>query len=322
MASDVRPQVDGIIVARLFKEGSYVQAGQPLYRIDPRPYRANRDQAAAALESAQANYAAAQAQAGRYGALTEPDAVSKQQVDNTFAAAREARASVHQNAAALESARINLGYTLVRAPISGRIGRSLVTPGALVTASQAGALATIQQLDPIYVDVVQSGDALLALRRQLAKGSVLPSGTEATLTLSDGTAYPRPGHIEFAEVTVDETTGTVTLRARFPNPKDVLLPGLFVRVRTPQGMIPNAVLAPQQGITRDAKGNATALVVGPGNRVVQTPVTTEQAIGDAWLVTSGLKQGDRLIVVGTQQASPGAVVRPVATHLPNAVASR
>ncbi|MDD1451399.1 efflux RND transporter periplasmic adaptor subunit [Sphingomonas sp. H160509] len=317
--SDVRPQVDGIILARLFREGTYVRAGQPLYRIDPSQFRASRDQAAATLENSQATYAAAQAQASRYGSLTDPDAVSKQQFDNTVAAAREARATIHLSAAALEAARINLGYTLIRAPISGRISRSAVTPGALVTASQATALATIQQLDPIYVDLVQSSDALLTLRRALAKGSVLPSSTTVTLKLPDGSSYPHPGTVEFTEVTVDENAGTVTLRARFPNPEGLLLPGMFVRVAAPQGVTPNGILAPQQGITRDPKGNATALVLGAGNTVVATPVIAAQAVGEAWLVTRGLKRGDRLIVDGTDNAVPGSVVRPIPVRLPTLV---
>lgn len=312
LASDVRPQVDGIIQARLFQEGAIVHAGQPLYRIDPRPYRASRDQAAAALENARASYAAARAQADRYRTLSDADAVSRQQIDNTIAAAREALAMVHQDAASLESARINLAYTVVRAPITGRIGRSAFTPGALVTASQASALATIQQLDPIYVDVVQSSDALLALRRSLAQGSVLPASAVVRLRLQDGSDYPQPGTIEFSEVTVDQDAGTVTLRARFPNPQGMLLPGMFVRVRAAQGIVPNGILAPQQGITRDPKGNATALVVGPNNKVAQRAVTTSQAIGDKWLVTGGLRAGDRLIVEGTEKAQPGATVKPVA----------
>ncbi|UAK25068.1 efflux RND transporter periplasmic adaptor subunit [Sphingomonas nostoxanthinifaciens] len=311
LASDVRPQVDGLILKRLFTEGTIVHAGQPLYQIDPRQYRASRDQAAGLLENSQATYAAAQAQAERYRALTDINAVSKQAIDNAVAQAREAKASIHQNAASLYAAKVNLDYTLVRAPITGRISRSAVTPGALVTASQTTALATIQQLDPIYVDIVQSSDALLALRRSLAKGSVLPSAATVQLKLSDGSAYPHTGRIEFAEVTVDETTGTVTLRARMPNPEGILLPGMFVRVEAAQGIVPNGILAPQQGITRDPKGNATALVVGPDNKVAQRTVFTKQAIGDKWLITSGLKPGDRLVVEGTDKAQPGAVVKPV-----------
>jgi membrane fusion protein (multidrug efflux system) len=316
-SSDVRPQVDGIIQKRLFEQGSLVRAGQPLYLIDPRPYIATRDQAAATLESARANYAAAQAQADRYKTLSDIQAVSRQQIDNTIATARADLATVHQDEASLRSAQINVDYTRVRAPISGRISRTIVTPGALVTASQTDALATIQQLDPIYVDIVQSSDALLALRQSLAKGNVMPASTTVHLKLSSGVDYPLAGKIEFAEVTVDETAGTVTLRARFPNPQGVLLPGLFVRVVAPQGVVPNGILAPQQGITRDPKGNATALVVGPGNKVVQRDVTAAQAIGDKWLITAGLKAGDRLVVEGVDQAKPGIAVKPMAVKLGN-----
>ncbi len=314
-SSDVRPQVDGIIKQRLFTQGSLVHAGQALYQIDPLPYIASRDQSAAALESAQASYAAAQAQANRYRTLSDVQAVSKQQIDNTVASAREALATVHQDQAALQTARINLGYTTVRAPISGRISRTIYTPGALVTASQTSALATIQQLDPIYVDIVQSSDALLALRQSLAKGSVMPASANVRLKLSSGSDYPLSGKIEFAEATVDETSGTVTLRARFPNPDGFLLPGLFVRVEAPQGIVRNGILAPQQGITRDAKGNATALVLGPNNKVVQRDVTAAQAIGNSWLITAGLKAGDRLIVQGIDQAVPGSTVKPTAVKL-------
>ena len=314
-ASDVRPQVDGIIQARLFEEGSLVRAGQPLYQIDPKPYRAARDQAAATLESARATYVAAQAQADRYRTLSDIQAVSKQQIDNTIASAREALATVHQDEASLETAQINLGYTIVRAPISGRISRSAVTPGALVTASQTTALATISQLDPIYVDITQSSDALIALRRSLAKGSLLASSATVHLKLQDGSDYPQAGTLEFAEVTVDEDSGTVTLRARFPNPNGDLLPGMFVRVEAPQGIVPNGILAPQQGITRDAKGAATALVIGADSKVVQRSVTVGETVGNNWLVTAGLKPGDRLIVEGSLNAHPGAVVKPVAVSL-------
>ena len=314
-ASDVRPQVDGIIQARLFTEGTLVRVGQPLYQIDPKPYRAARDQAAAALESARAAYAAAQAQADRYRTLSDIEAVSKQQIDNTVASAREDLATVHQDEASLETAKINLGYTVVRAPISGRISRSAVTPGALVTASQTTVLATIQQLDPIYVDITQSSDALIALRRSLAKGSVLASSAAVRLKLQDGSDYPQAGILEFAEVTVDEDSGTVTLRARFPNRDGLLLPGMFVRVDVPQGIVPNGILAPQQGISRDPKGNATALLVGADNKVVQCAVTAGQSIGTNWLVTDGLKVGDRLIVEGTLNARPGTTVTPVAVTI-------
>lgn len=314
-ASDVRPQVNGIIKARLFQEGSLVRAGQPLYEIDPRLYQATRDEAAAQLENAQATLATAQAKADRYKTLTDIQAVSRQDIDDTMAAARQARANVHQYQATLESARVNLEYTRVLAPISGRISRSSVTPGALVTANQTTALASIQQLDPIYVDITQSSSQLLQLRRALAKGSVLPTRAAVRLKLDDGTDYPQTGTIEFSEVTVDPDAGTVTLRARFPNPDGLLLPGMFVRVEASQGVVPNAILAPQQGVTRDAKGNATALVVGPDDKVVERTVSIDRAIGNMWLVTAGLKAGDRLIVEGTDKAPPGSSVKPVAVKL-------
>lgn len=310
--ADVRPQVDGIVQARLFEEGALVRAGQPLYQIDARLYRASRDQTAAQLENAQAAYVTAQAKAARYGKLTEIDAVSRQDIDDANAAARQALANVHQYRASLQTAKINVGFTRVYAPISGRIGRSVVTKGALVTASQTTALATIQQLDPIFVDITQSSQQLLALRRQLAQGDILPANASVRLKLEDGTLYPGVGRIEFSEVTVDQTAGTVTLRARFPNREGILLPGMFVRVETPQGVIPNGILAPQQGITRDPRGGATALVVGADNKVVQRNVTTAKAVGDKWLVTAGLKAGDRLIIEGTDKAMPGAAVKPVA----------
>lgn len=310
--AEIRPQVDGIIRQRLFQEGSYVRAGQPLYQIDSRLYVASRNQAAAQLASAQASVITANAKVERYRQLGSADAVSKQEVDDAVATARAGQASVRQYAAALDTAKINLGFTRVYAPISGRIGRSNVTQGALVGASQTNALATIQQLDPIYVDIQQSSDALLALRESLAKGDVLPASASVQLMLGSGRIYPQTGTIEFGEVTVDENSGMVTLRARFPNPNNTLLPGMFVRVRAPQGVVQNGILAPQQGITRDAKGNATALVVGSGNKVEQRQVTVTQTVGDKWLVTGGLKAGDRLIVEGTDKARPGAQVKPVA----------
>jgi membrane fusion protein, multidrug efflux system len=311
MLSEVRPQVDGVIKARLFKEGSVVRAGEPLYQIDPAPYQVALDGAMAQLESAQATLASTQAKADRYDKLTDIEAVSRQDIDDTRASARQAHASVHQSTATLENARINLNYTRVVAPISGRIGRSTVTPGALVTANQTSALATIQQLDPMYVDVTQSSQQLLQLRRGLANGTVLPASAEVRLKLEDGEAYAHAGTIEFAEVMVDENTGMVTLRAQFPNPDGLLLPGMFVRVETPQSTVKNAILAPQQGITRDAKGGATALLVGADNKVSLLSVTAAQAIGDKWLITSGLKTGDSLIVEGTGKVRAGDTVAPV-----------
>lgn len=315
ISSDVRPQVDGLIQKRLFVEGSIVHAGEQLYQIDPRLYQATLDQDRALLESAQATLFTDQAKADRYRTLSDSQAVSRQTIDDAIAAARAALATVHQYQAAVESARVNLEYTRVLAPITGRISRSSVTPGALVTAAQTNALATIEQLDPIYVDITQSSSDLLKLRRSLARGSVLPTRAAVRLRMEDGSDYPQAGVIEFAEVTVDEEAGTVTLRARFPNPDEILLPGMFVRVEAAQGVIPNGILVPQQGITRDAKGNATALVLDATNKVVQRAVTTAQAIGAAWLVTQGLNAGDRLIVEGTDKAAIGATVKPVAVKV-------
>lgn len=313
--AEVRPQVDGIIKARLFQEGSYVRAGQPLYQIDPRLYVASREQAAAQLASAQAAVVTAQAKAKRYQSLQNADAAARQDVDDAIAAAREASANVRQYRASLRTAQVNLGFTKVYAPISGRIGRSAYTQGALVTAAQTTALATIQQLDPIYVDIQQSSAALLDLRESLAKGNALPASAAVRLTLENGKTYPLEGRVEFGEVTVDADTGTVTLRARFANPQNLLLPNMFVRVTVPQTVVQNAILAPQQGVTRDAKGDATALVVDANNKVVQRQIVTGQAVGDKWLVTSGLKDGDRLIVQGTDKARPGTTVKPVAVKL-------
>jgi membrane fusion protein (multidrug efflux system) len=314
LSAEVRPQVTGIIQARLFKEGSAVRAGQQLYEIDPRPYRASLDQTQAQLESGRAILATAQAKADRYRTLTEVQAVSRQDIDDAMAAQQQARANVHGYEAALETARLNLEYTRVLAPISGRIGRSSVTPGALVTAAQTVVLATIQQLDPIYVDITQSSQRLLQLRRALAQGKARPASTGVRLELEDGTDYPYAGSIEFSEVTVDENAGTVTLRARFPNPDNVLLPGMFVRVLTPQSVVPNAILAPQQGISRDPRGNATALVVDANSKVILRDVTATQAIGDQWLITEGLRSGDRLIVAGTGKVQPGDTVKPIPEH--------
>ncbi|QDC40156.1 efflux RND transporter periplasmic adaptor subunit [Sphingobium fuliginis ATCC 27551] len=311
MMSEVRPQVAGVVQKRLFAEGSTVRAGQPLYQIDPSLYRASRDEAQATLASAQATAAAAQARASRYRTLGQSEAVSAQDRDDVIATARQAAAAVQQARATLQTAGINLNFTQVRAPISGRIGRSAVTPGALVTASQATPLAIIQQLDPIFVDVTQSSAKLLQLRRALAAGKALPASATIRLKLDDGTDYPLEGRIEFAEPIVDPDSGTVTLRARFPNPDGLLLPGMFVRVVAPQSVVPNAILVPQQGISRDPKGNATALVVDKGNKVERRTVTAAQAVGDKWLITDGLRRGDRLIVEGTDKVQPGDTVKAV-----------
>ncbi len=313
--AEVRPQVAGIIRKRLFEEGSFVRAGQPLYQIDARIYEATRDQTAAQLANAQAALATAQAKAERYERLTQVDAVSQQDIDDAVAAARQASANVAQYKAALRTAQVNLGFTNVAAPISGRIGRSAFTQGALVTANQEGALTTIQQLDPIFVDIQQSSQDLLNLRESLASGDVLPASTKVRLVLENGRAYPQEGTLEFSEVTVDPNAGTVTLRARFPNPEGLLLPGMFVRVLLPEAVVGNGILVPQQAVSRDAKGNATVLIVDKENKVVQKSVSAAKAIGDKWLVTSGLSAGDRVIVEGTAKVRPGAAVRPVAVTI-------
>jgi len=315
VTSDVRPQVDGLIKKRVFVEGSLVRVGQPLYEIDDRSYVAARDQAGAQLENARASLKSAQARADRYRSLSDLGAFSKQDVDDAIASADQAKANVHQYEANLAAAQLRVEYTRVSAPISGRIGRSAVTAGALVNASQQTALATIQQLDPIYVDITQSSAQLLALRRALAQGDLLSANASVHLKLEDGSDYPRTGRIEFSEVTVDQNTGAVTLRATFPNPDQVLLPGMFVSVEVAQGIERNVVLAPQQGISRGPDGNATALVLDTDNRVVQRNIVADRALGDKWLVTSGLKAGDRLIVEGLNKIAPGAVVKPVPAKL-------
>ncbi|HIE0608982.1 TPA: efflux RND transporter periplasmic adaptor subunit [Serratia marcescens] len=310
MTSDVRPQVDGIIKQRLFTEGAEVKAGQVLYQIDPASYQANYDQAAAQLKNAQATVQSTRLKSQRYAALVKENGVSQQDADDAKAAYLAAVASVAQYQAALETARINLAYTQVRAPIGGRIGISSVTPGALVTASQTDALATIRALDPIYVDLTQSSAQLLKLRRQqaaLQRGAVTP----VAIKLEDGTPYAHAGKLELTEVAVDEATGSVTLRAVFPNPEHELLPGMYVHATVDNGVDPKAILAPQQGITRNAKGEATALVVDEQNNVAQRTVSAERVVGSNWLIGSGLNEGDRLIVEGTGKVTIGAAVKPV-----------
>lgn len=310
MTSDVRPQVDGIIKQRLFTEGAEVKAGQVLYQIDPASYQASYDQAAAQLKNAQATVQSTRLKSQRYAALVKENGVSQQGADDAKAAYLAAVASVAQYQAALETARINLAYTQVRAPIAGRIGISSVTPGALVTASQSDALATIRALDPIYVDLTQSSAQLLKLRRQqaaLQRGAVTP----VAIKLEDGTPYAHAGKLELTEVAVDEATGSVTLRAVFPNPEHELLPGMYVHATVANGVDPKAILAPQQGITRNAKGEATALVVDEQNKVAQRTVSAERVVGSNWLIGSGLNEGDRLIVEGTSKVTIGAAVKPI-----------
>jgi len=312
--SDVRPQVAGIIIDRPFVEGADVRAGQTLYVIDPAPYRAALDQAKALQASAEANLATARAKADRYTDLVKINAVSRQDFDDADAAARQAAAGVQQQKAAVEAAAINLAYTRVVAPISGRIGRSVFTKGALVTAGQASALTTIQRLDPIYVDVNQSAADVLKLRQTLSDRRSGDSGAKVRLKLDDGSTYAEEGRLEFTDVTVDPATGTVTLRAVFPNPRELLLPGLFVRAVVVEGVDKTAILAPQTAISRDEKGRPVAMLVDAAGRARPSILTTAGTIGDNWLVTSGLAPGDRLIVEGLQAVKPGASVHIATTR--------
>jgi len=311
LESDVRPQVSGIVKARRFEEGAQVKAGQVLYELDPALYQAAVAQSEASLANAQAAVSSAKAKTERYADLEKIEGVSKQDADEARVAYEQALATVAAQKAALATARINLDYTQIRAPISGRIGKSGVTPGALVTASQTTALATIRALDPIYVDLTQSSAALLQLRKSLASGNVSTGSTDVSLKLEDGSDYGSKGTLKFSEVAVDESTGTVTLRAQFPNPAGLLLPGMFVRAELNQAVALRGILAPQQGITRDALGNATALVVDGTGHVQSRVATTARAIGDKWLVTQGLAAGDRVIVEGVNKVRVGDAVKVV-----------
>lgn len=314
MVSEVRPQVGGIIQKRLFDEGSDVTAGQVLYQIDPATYQAAYDSAKAAVQKAKANVTSVRSKAARYKDLVSINAVSKQDYDDAVASAQSAEADIAADEAALESAKINLDYTKVTAPISGRIGKSAVTPGALVTASQADALSTIQQLDKIYVDVTQSTADVLRLKRDLASGKLKSAGAneaKVDLLLEDGSRYDQPGILQFSDITVDQTTGSITLRAVFPNPNHDLLPGMYVREVLEEGVSDQAILVPQRGVSRDAKGNPVAMVVGADDKVEARILKTDRTIGDQWLVSDGLKAGDRLIVDGLQKIRPGMVVKAV-----------
>ncbi|GGB18463.1 MexX family efflux pump subunit [Sphingomonas metalli] len=320
-SSDVRPQVTGIIRRRFFTEGAVVRRGQPLYEIDPRLYRAAANQASANVASAQAQAEAARILADRYRPLAQIEAISKQDYTNAVAQARQANAAVAQTRAALETARINLRFTTVPAPITGRIGRSLFTVGALVSATQTDPLAQIQRLDPIFVDIQQSAADLLSLRRSLASGGVVPATARVRLKLEDGSDYGQTGSVEFAETIVNQETGTVTLRARFPNPQGLLLPGMFVRASFAQAIDTSAYLVPQQAVSRDPKGNATVMVVGADNKVRQQTVTAERTQGRYWVVTNGLKTGDKVVTQGLNaQLRPGTAVRPVPATAPQQVA--
>jgi membrane fusion protein (multidrug efflux system) len=315
LVAEIRPQVNGIIQKRLFREGSDVKAGQLLYQIDPAPFQAALDSTQASLAKAQANLPSVESRAVRYKELLADKAVSRQDFDDASASLDQARAEIEYCKAAVEAARINLGYTRVTAPISGRIGKSSVTDGALVTAYQGSALATIQQLNPIYVDVTQSSAELLRLRRNMETGRLSAdrkNGKAVRILLEDGTGYPQEGILQFADVTVDAATGSFTVRIIVPNPKNLLLPGMFVRAVVQEGIAQQAILVPQQGVSRNAKGEAVALIVDEKSTVQQRLLTLNRAVGNRWLVSDGLCTGDRLIVEGMLKVRPGMAVRAVA----------
>jgi len=309
--AEVRPQVSGIILKRNFTEGSDVEAGVSLYQIDPATYQAAYDSAKGDLAKAQAAANIAQMTLNRYKKLLGTKYISQQDYDTAQADAQQANASVIAAKAAVENARINLAYTKVTSPISGRTGTSTVTEGALVQSGQTTALTTVQQLDPIYVDVTQSSNDFLRLKQEMANGSLKQDNGKAKVELvtNDGMKYDQSGTLEFSGVTVDQTTGSITLRAVFPNPDHTLLPGMFVRAKLEEGVNPNALLVPQQGVTRTPRGDATAMVVGEGDKVEIRNITATQAIGDKWLVTDGLKSGDRVIIEGLQKVKPGVQVK-------------
>lgn len=313
LVAEIRPQVNGIIQKRHFREGSDVAAGQLLYQIDPAPFQAALDSARASLAKAEANLPSVRLRADRYQELLADRAVSQQDADDAAAALEQAQAEVAYWKAAVQTARINLGYTKVCAPISGRTGKSNVTEGALVTAYQPTPLCTIQQLDPIYVDVTQSAAELLRLKRNLVAGRLTNGGAQrrVRIILEDGTPYPLEGTLEFRDVTVDPATGSFTLRITVPNPEQRLLPGMFVRALVQEGVAPQAILVPQQGVSRNPKGEPVALVLDAQGVVQQRILTLERAIGDQWLVSSGLADGERLIVEGMLNVRPGAAAKAV-----------
>jgi membrane fusion protein, multidrug efflux system len=312
--AEVRARVNGIVQKRLFVEGSDVREGQKLFLIDPAPYEAALDGARATLARAEATLANARVQAQRHTELIKTNVVSQQDHDNSLAALKTAEADVAAARAAEQAARINFGYTTVTAPVSGRIGRSAVTEGAYAQASQATLLATVQQIDPIYVDVTQSADDVLRLRRDLEAGKLQGSGkgqARVRLVTEEGREYAQAGTLQFTDVTVDPGTGSIALRALFPNPKGELLPGMFVRARLEEGVSPQALLVPQVGVTRDQKGMPVAMVVNAEKKVERRQLTTDRAVGNAWLVTDGIRPGDQVIVEGLQKVRPGVQVNPV-----------
>ncbi|NUP05285.1 MAG: efflux RND transporter periplasmic adaptor subunit [Polyangiaceae bacterium] len=311
--AEVRARVDGIVLSRLFTEGSDVEQGAVLFQIDPAPYEAALARAKATLARAEATLTASKLQAERYGNLLASNAVSKQEYDDAVAARKAAEADVAAGHAAVKTAQLDLGYTTVKAPVSGRIGRAAVTEGAFVRASEATLLATVQQLDPLYVDVTWASGQALNLKRDLESGKLQGDAKQAevTLLLEGGREHPQHGTLQFTDPTVDLTTGSISLRAIVPNPNGDLLPGLFVRARFEEGTVREGLLAPQRGITRDTTGRPIALVVGPDQKAERRQVKTDRAIGDAWLVIEGLRAGDQLIVEGLQKVRPGTPVRPV-----------
>jgi membrane fusion protein (multidrug efflux system) len=321
LVAQVRARVDGIVLRREFTEGSQVAAGQRLYKIDPAPYIAALNNAKASLAKAQANLVSTAAQASRFKVLVAANAVSKQDYDNAVAAQGQAAADVAAGKAAVDTAQINLGYTDVTSPVTGQVGISQVTPGAYVQASQATLMSTVQQLDPVYVDLTQSSLAGLKLRREIQAGRLKTNGPDAakvTLILEDGRAYSETGKLQFTDVTVDQGTGSVTVRAIFKNKDHVLLPGMFVRARIEEGVNEHALLVPQIGVTHDPKGQPTALVVGPDNKVELRTLVANTTYGSYWVVEGGLNAGDRVIVNGVEKVRPGATVKTVAAQMPPA----
>lgn len=317
--SEVRPQVSGVIQRRFFQEGSVVRQGQTLYQIDPSIYNAQAAQASANLQSARASAVAARTRAARYAPLAKMQAIAQQDYTDAVAAARQADATIAQNNAALRAAQVNVRFTRVPAPISGRIGLSNVTEGALVTTNQTDALTTITRLDPVYVDVQQAAADLLKLRQALARGGAAPTTAEVRLKLPDGSTYGYTGTVEFSQVIVDQSTGTVTVRARFPNPQSILLPGMFVTAEFAQAIDTSAFLVPQTALSRDPQGNATVWVVGPNNKALQRIVQADRTQGQYWVVTSGLAAGDKVITQGTGTLTPGAAIKPVPQNAPQRI---
>lgn len=310
--AEVRPQVDGIVLKRNFNEGSDIKAGSSLYQIDPATYQAAYDSAKGNVARAKAASEIAHLTVKRYQSLVGTQYVSKQEFDQAVANAKQADADLMSAQAAVESARINLAYTKVTSPIDGRIGKSSVTEGALVTNGQAAALATVQQLDPIYVDLTQSSNDFLQLKQAMEEGSLTKNRTSSVkIVMDNGKTFPYNGKLEFTDVTVDESTGSVTLRAVFPNPNHQLLPGMFVRARVDEGIRPDAILIPQQSVTRTPRGDALVMVVNEQNKVETRPVVASEAIGNQWLIDSGLNPGDKVIISGMQHIKTGATVTPV-----------